>query len=79
MAISVTEFKHDCLKILRRVEQTGRGVTIVRRGKAVARIAPLTTPGAGDKPWRQLQALGGRLHAAPGEPVVADAEFEALR
>ncbi len=36
MDISITEFKHRCLEIVRRVEKTGRPVTIRRDGKAVA-------------------------------------------
>jgi hypothetical protein len=35
--------------------------------------------GAGMKPWEQLRALGGRLLAAPGESVLRDEDFEALR
>ena len=38
MDISVTDFKQRCLDLIRRVEQTGRTVTITRRGKVVRRI-----------------------------------------
>ena len=81
MDISVTEFKHRCLEIIRRVEHTGRPVAITRRGRVVARLQrpPATQVGAGLKPWEQLRALGGRLLAAPGESVLHDADFEALR
>lgn len=81
MDISVTEFRHRCLEIIRRVEKTRQPVTLTRRGKAVARLqAPI--PRASDtrlKPWEQLRALGGRLQAQPGESVIRDEEFEALR
>lgn len=80
MDISITEFKHRCLEIVRRVEKTGKPVTIRRRGKAVAQLEPspptLTT---GLKPWEQLRALGGQLKAEPGESVLRDEDFEALR
>jgi len=33
MDISVTEFKHRCLEIIRRVEESGKPVAITRRGK----------------------------------------------
>ena len=81
MDISVTEFKHRCLEIIRRVEKSGRPVAITRRGRVVARLQPppATQMGAGMKPWEQLRALGGRLHAAPGESVLRDEDFEALR
>jgi prevent-host-death family protein len=80
MDISITEFKHRCLEIVRRVEKTGRPVTIRRRGKAVAQLEPSpSTLTAGMKPWEQLRALGGTLKAEPGESVLRDEDFEALR
>jgi prevent-host-death family protein len=81
MAISVTQFKNSCLDVIRRVEATGQSVTITRRGKAVARIAPSfrAAQGADAKPWVQLRALGGRLIAEPDESVVHEQDFEALR
>ncbi len=82
MDISVTEFKHRCLEIIRQVEKTGEAVTLTRRGSAVARIQrPLAVVIAANnrKPWEQLRVLGGNLLAEPGESVVRDDEFEALR
>jgi antitoxin (DNA-binding transcriptional repressor) of toxin-antitoxin stability system len=81
MDISVTEFKHRCLEIIRRVERTGKPVAITRRGKVVAQLRrPGLAPEAGAvKPWERLRALGGCLLAAPGESVVSDKDFKALR
>ncbi len=81
MDISVTEFKQHCLDIIRRVEKSGRPVTITRRGKVVARLQPpLPAVGARmQRPWEELRALGGRLLAEPGESVLHDEDFEALR
>lgn len=80
MDISITEFKQRCLEIVRRVEKTGRPVTIRRRGKIVAQLEPSpSTEMAGMKPWEQLRALGGQLSAKPGESVLRDEDFEALR
>jgi prevent-host-death family protein len=81
MDISVTEFKHRCLEIIRRVENTGRPVAITRRGRVVARLQPppAVEVSAALKPWEQLRALGGRLLAAPGESALHDEDFEALR
>ena len=81
MAISVTEFKHHCLEIIRRVEKTGKPVALTRRGKVVVRLNP-SGPAAGQgnlKPWEQLRLLGGRLVARPNESVLRDEDFEALR
>jgi prevent-host-death family protein len=80
MDISITEFKQRCLEIVRRVEKTGRPVTIRRRGKVVAQLEPSPSAEmAGMKPWEQLRALGGQLSAKPGESVLRDEDFEALR
>ena len=38
MDISVTELKQRCLEIIRRVEETGKPVTITRRGKVIAKL-----------------------------------------
>lgn len=81
MDISVTLFKQHCLEIIRRVERSGKPVAITRRGKVVARLQPPGPPAQarGLKPWEHLRTLGGRLLAAPGESVLRDEEFEALR
>jgi prevent-host-death family protein len=81
MAISVTDFKNSCLDVIRRVEKTGRAISITRRGKVVARISPSLA--AAEKqamsPLEQLRSMGNRLLAEPGESVVQDKDFEALR
>ena len=80
MDISVTEFKHRCLEIIRRVEESGKPVAITRRGK-VARLNPSSSSIEPSrlKPWEQLRALGGRLRAKPSESVLRDEDFEVLR
>ena len=80
MDISVTEFKARCLDLIRKVEHGGAPVVIRRHGKAVAALAaPPTTPGSGRRPWEHLRAMGGRLLAEPGESVLRDGDFEAMR
>lgn len=81
MDISVTQFKHHCLEIIRRLEQTGAPVAITRRGKVVAQLqAPaVSKSGRAQKPWERLRAMGGRLLADPGESLIRDKDFEALR
>jgi prevent-host-death family protein len=81
MAISVTKFKNSCLDVIRRVETTGQAISITRRGKVVACLAPSSqsVQGVAVKPWQQLRTLGGALLAEPGESVIRDEDFEALR
>ncbi len=81
MDISVTQFKHHCLEIIRRLEQTGAPVAITRRGKVVAQLQtpPVSKSGVVQKPWERLRAMGGHLLADPGESVIRDKDFEALR
>ena len=81
MDISVTEFKQHCLEIIRSVEKSGKRVTITRRGRPVARLVASEPQGLAGKlkPWERLRALGGRLLAKPGESVLRDEDFEALR
>ena len=73
MDISVTEFKHRCLEIIRGVEKTGRPVTITRRGKVVAQLeAPAIQASAdGVKPWERLRGRAKWL-AEPEETFVSD-------
>lgn len=80
LSVSVSEFRQRCLEIIRELEKTGKPVMITRRGKVVARLQPLPFgQHRGVRPWEQLRAMGGRLLAQPGESVLNDADFEALR
>ena len=81
MNISVTQFRHHCLEIIRRLKQTGAPVAITRRGKVVAQLrAPtVSRSGRAQKPWERLRAMGGRLLAEPGKSVIGARDFEALR
>lgn len=79
MDISVTDFKARCLDVIRKVEKSRKAVTIRRRGKVVARLEPAQPGSEAQRPWEQLRALGGSVHAAPGESVVEDQAFEAQR
>lgn len=79
MDISVTEFKAHCLELIRQVEKSGEPVTIKRRGKKVARLHPIKAHEKELKPWEKLRKLGGAYLAEPGESVLRDEDFEAMR
>lgn len=79
MDISVTEFKAQCLDLIRKVEAGGKPVTIRRHGRVVARLEPAGSGAASARPWEQLRAMGGRAHFTAGESALHDEDFEALR
>lgn len=79
MDISVTEFKARCLDLIRKVENGGEPVIIKRRGKIVARLEPPRSGEKGLKPWERLRSMGGAYLAEPGESVLKDEDFEAMR
>ncbi|MBC7944769.1 MAG: type II toxin-antitoxin system Phd/YefM family antitoxin [Burkholderiales bacterium] len=78
MDISVTEFKANCLELIRKVEEGGEVITIRRRGKIVARLEPPKSHEKEVKPWEKLRGSGVLL-AEPGESVISDEDFEAMR
>jgi prevent-host-death family protein len=78
MAISVTEFKHRCLEIIRNVEKTGRSVAITRRGKVIARLQPSKPETTTLAPWHRLAGSATCLFEGD-ESVLTDEDFEALR
>ncbi len=49
--IGATEFKAKCLELLDTVARTGADLVITKRGKAIARLAPL----AAQKPQKSLK------------------------
>jgi len=79
MDISVTQFRANCLELIRRVESGAGPVDIKRRGRLVARLtAPPAEGQARRKPWERLQGSGNLL-AGPEECVLAEGDFEASR
>ena len=79
MNISIARFRANCLEWSRRVESGGEPIDIERRGKIVPRLAPPPPVATGlPKPWERLRG-SGQLLAEPGESVLDDREFDALR
>ena len=74
--IRASEFKAKCLAILDEVERTGEPVTILKRGRPVARLVPP----AGQSKYPQhtlfgtVEVLGDIL-----EPVLPASDWEAER
>lgn len=75
--IVISEFKAKCLKILRRVHETGRPVIVTRRGERVAEIHP-PAPVEPEADWLGALAERGRIAGDLVEPIATD-DWEALR
>ncbi|HWF08597.1 MAG TPA: type II toxin-antitoxin system prevent-host-death family antitoxin [Bryobacteraceae bacterium] len=60
--VSVTEFKAKCLALLDGVAERGDTITITRRGKPLAKVAPVKP-----KPWKSLEGiLAGKVTIPQG-------------
>jgi prevent-host-death family protein len=78
MDISVTEFKQRCLELIRQVEETGKPVTITRRGRAVAQLdPPVMAAATGVRPWERLRGRA-RWLAEPGERFISEKDIRGL-
>lgn len=73
-SIRASEFKAKCLAILDEVERTGEPVTILKRGRAVARVVP---PGTGEE-YPQMSLFGTvEILGDLIEPAVPAEDWEA--
>jgi len=75
--IRASEFKAKCLAILDEVERTGETVTILKRGRAVARLMP-PVPAEGHYPQH---ALFGTVRVVGDivDPVLPAEDWNAVR
>jgi prevent-host-death family protein len=76
MKITATEFKAKSLALIDQVHQSGKPVTITKRGRIVACLVA-----AGDvesKPWLRLKGCA-EWTGDPLKPVVDESEVEALK
>lgn len=77
--ISATEFKAKCLAILDRVARTGEIVTVTKRGKPVAQVAPAVP--ASKRPKYPQDAIKGRGRVLGDliEPILPPEAWDAER
>ena len=76
-SINAAEFKAKCLAILDEVARTGEAVTILKRGRPVARLVPPLPAGRG----YPQDALRGtvEIHGDVMEPVLPPEVWDAVR
>ena len=76
MKIAASEFKARCLALIDQVHDSGKPITITKRGKVVATLQP-----AGDedgKPWLRLRGTV-KWYREPFKPAVDPSEWDALK
>lgn len=76
MKIAASEFKARCLALIDQVHDSGKTITITKRGKVVATLQP-----AGDedaKPWLRLRGTV-KWYRDPFKPVVDESGWDALK
>jgi prevent-host-death family protein len=74
--IAATEFKARCLKLIDQVHDTGKALTITKRGKPVAVLQPVADEDA--KPWLRLRGTI-KFYRDPFKPVLDESDIDALR
>jgi prevent-host-death family protein len=75
-ALKISEFKATCLAVVEQVDRTGEPVTILKRGRAVARLVPAAS---GD--LYPQDSLAGSVEVVGDimAPVLPDSAWEVLR
>ncbi len=76
-ALKASEFKAKCLAVLDEVDRTGEPVTILKRGRPVARLVPASR-GSARYPQETLAGTGKILGDIVG-PVVPASAWKATR
>ena len=76
MKIAASEFKARCLALIDQVHDSGKPITITKRGKVVATLQP-----AGDedaKPWLRLRGTV-KWYRDPFKPAVDESEWDGFK
>ena len=74
--IAASEFKARCLKLIDQVHDTGKPITITKRGKVVAVLQPAGHED--EKPWLKLRGTL-KFYKDPFKPAIDESEIEALK
>jgi prevent-host-death family protein len=75
VTLPVTQFKAKCLRLLDEVAEHGNSLIITKRGRPIARVAPVTAPG------QPLRGSWKGIFKAKGDVVHFDAagDWESAR
>jgi len=72
--VSATEFKAKCLALLDEVQEHGGTITVTKRGRPVATVAP-----AKQKPWKSTKGSLARKGKIVGDIVNFHMDWDVLR
>lgn len=74
--VAATEFKARCLALIDQVHDTGKPITITKRGKPVAVLQPLSEEEL--KPWLKLRGTI-KVYKDPFKPALDPSDWDALK
>jgi len=75
-ALKISEFKAKCLAVVDQVDRTGEPVTILKRGRAVARVVPAAS---GERYPQDSLAGSVEIVGDVVAPVLPEQMWDALR
>ena len=76
--VGMAEFKANCTRLLRELEQSGESITVTVRGKPVAVVnPPEAKPAKLETAFGMFRSDRYRFDADPSEPAVDPDEWEA--
>jgi len=75
-SVAATEFKAKCLALIDQVHDTGKPITITKRGKPVAVLQPLADED--EMPWLKLRGTV-KFYKNPFRPAIDPSEWDSNR
>jgi prevent-host-death family protein len=75
-SVAATEFKAKCLALIDQVHDTGKPITITKRGKPVAVLQPLADED--EMPWLKLRGTV-KFYKDPFRPAIDPSEWDSNR
>ena len=75
-SVAATKFKAKCLALIDQVHDTGKPITITKRGKPVAVLQPLADED--EMPWLKLRGTV-KFYKDPFRPAIDPSEWDSNR
>ncbi len=79
MFVSISDFKNQCLDLIRKLEVNTKSIEITRHGKVIAKVIAVQGDSSlSKKPWEALRGKGCLLSSAE-ESVFSEKDFKAFQ